>query len=74
MDENQTQKFFDLRRLIGILLTTYGVILTVYGLFFNPQTESVTINIDLLWGILILIIGVIFLLVSLRPPVEEEEE
>ena len=74
MEENQTQKFFDLRRLIGILLTIYGVVLAGYGLFFNPQTNSVTINIDLWWGLLVLVIGVIFLLVSLRAPREDDEE
>ncbi|GGE25747.1 hypothetical protein GCM10011391_00160 [Pullulanibacillus camelliae] len=67
MDEKQERKFFDLRRLIGLLLTIYGILIGGYGLFVNPQSASVSFNIDLWWGILLLVIGIIFLLLSLRP-------
>ncbi|GGH85922.1 hypothetical protein JOD43_003174 [Pullulanibacillus pueri] len=75
MEEQQQQKYFDLRRLIGILLTLYGIVLGGYGLIFNPQTDAISFNIDLWWGLLMLVVGVIFLLLSLKAPkVDEEEE
>ena len=74
MDGKKEQKFFDLRRLIGLLLTFYGVLIGGYGLIFNPQTDSVSINIDLWWGLLLLVIGIIFLIVSLKEPTDNEDE
>jgi uncharacterized membrane protein HdeD (DUF308 family) len=52
---------FDLRYPIGILFTIYGVLLTVYGLVGNKEqyARSLNINVNLIWGIVMLIFGVI---------------
>jgi len=52
---------FDLRLPIGILFTIYGVMLTVYGLVGNKEqyARSLGININLVWGIVMLIFGVV---------------
>lgn len=52
---------FDLRLPIGILFTIYGVMLTIYGLVSNKEqyTRSLGININLVWGIVMLIFGVV---------------
>lgn len=66
MDNHQEENMLDLRRLIGILLTFYGLLITIYGAIRNPHSTAVSINLDLWWGILVLIVGLIFLLISLR--------
>ena len=52
---------FDLRYPIGILFTIYGVLLTVYGLVGNKEqyARSLNINVNLIWGIVMLIFGVV---------------
>ena len=54
---------FDLRYPIGILFTIYGVLLTAYGLISKNNKElyarSLDININLVWGIVMLIFGVV---------------
>lgn len=69
-----TTNFFDLRRLIGILLTFYGLVLIIYGAVAAPTTSSVSMNLDLWWGVLTLVVGVLFLLLSLRKPRPPEKE
>jgi hypothetical protein len=61
---------FDLRMVIGGLLTLYGVVLTVMGLFASSDTKAKAagININLWAGLVILAGGAIFLAwVVLRP-------
>ena len=52
---------FDLRYPIGILFTIYGVLLTAYGVIGNKEqyARSLNININLVWGIVMLIFGVV---------------
>ena len=38
--EKKTAGIFDIRNIIGALLTIYGVILTLMGLFADPETEK----------------------------------
>jgi hypothetical protein len=54
----------DIRLPIGLLFTIFGIILTIYGIFSDKQIHdihSLGININLWWGLLILIFGLIFL-------------
>jgi len=54
---------FDLRFPIGLLFVTFGVILTIYG-FVTPDAlyqKSLEININLIWGIVMLLFGGIML-------------
>ncbi|WP_085522969.1 hypothetical protein [Tuberibacillus sp. Marseille-P3662] len=75
MNENAEQKFFNLGRLIGILLTFYGVLLAGYGAVAGEQNHHSPFNVNLWWGLVILMTGVIFLLVSLKQPdVDDDEE
>ncbi|PIU44914.1 MAG: hypothetical protein COS95_06475 [Ignavibacteriales bacterium CG07_land_8_20_14_0_80_59_12] len=54
----------DLKVPLGGLITLYGLVLAVYGLLTGPHTyvKSLGLNINLLWGILMLVLGGAFLL------------
>jgi hypothetical protein len=56
----------DLKLPIGWLLTGYGVLLTVYGLVTKKEMYAISlgINLNLIWGILMLAIGGGFLLAA----------
>ena len=58
----------DLKLPIGWLLSAYGVLLTVYGLVTKSKKEmyaiSLGINLNLVWGLLMLVIGGGFLLTA----------
>jgi len=60
----------DLRLPIGGLFVTLGVMLAGFGLVTGGNTEmyakSAGININLIWGIVMLITGVIFLVLAKR--------
>jgi len=60
----------DLRLPIGGLFVTLGVMLAGFGLVTGGNTEmyvkSGGININLIWGIVMLITGVIFLVLAKR--------
>jgi hypothetical protein len=63
-------RLFDLRMIIGVLLTVYGVILTVTGVLDGSaeiaKAEGVRIN---LWtGLALLVIGVIFIVWDVARP------
>jgi hypothetical protein len=61
---------FDLRMVIGGLLSLYGVVLTVMGLFTSDdaKAKAAGININLWAGVVILAGGAVFLAwVRLRP-------
>lgn len=61
---------FDLRLPIGIMFSFYGVVLAGYGLFSNGDKamyeRSLGININLVWGLVMLAFGAAMLLLSLR--------
>ena len=53
--EKKTAGIFDIRNIIGALLTIYGVILTLMGLFADPETEKTGgSNANLVAGIVLL--------------------
>jgi len=54
---------FDLRLPIGLLFAAFGVMLTIYGLV-TPEAvyqKSLGVNINLIWGIVMLVFGGIML-------------
>ena len=59
---------FDLRLPIGILFTFYGLLLAGYGLLGDKAqySRSLGMNINLVWGLVMLVFGVVMLLFSLR--------
>jgi uncharacterized membrane protein HdeD (DUF308 family) len=60
---------FDLRFPIGILFTAYGAILSVFGVLSNGSEiykKSLGDNINLQWGILLLIFGISMLTLAIR--------
>lgn len=62
---------FDVRNIIGLLLTIYGVILTILGaVSYDDVAAAKTgdINANLIVGIVLLVVGVFFLVwAKLRP-------
>jgi len=56
----------DLKLPIGWLLSAYGVLLTVYGLLTKKEVYAISlgINLNLAWGILMIVIGGGFLLTA----------
>jgi hypothetical protein len=65
---------FDIRNIIGALLTIYGVILLLMGIFADPQEEKTGgVNANLWAGLALLVVGGGFILwARLRPVVVPE--
>ena len=56
---------FDLRLPIGILFSLYGLLLAGFGLLGTDKeiyVRSLGININLIWGVVLLIFGVLMLI------------
>ena len=55
---------FDLRLPIGVLFTLYGALLTLYGALGDKAqyARSLGLNINLIWGLVLLVFGVIMLI------------
>ena len=60
----------DLRWPIGLMFTLIGALLVIYGLITSSNAEtyarSLGINIDLYWGLLLLVFGGIMLTLAWR--------
>ncbi|HOW84973.1 MAG TPA: hypothetical protein P5119_06415 [Candidatus Aminicenantes bacterium] len=56
----------DLKLPIGWLLSAYGVLLAVYGLLTKKEMYEISlgINLNLIWGVLMLVLGGAFLLAA----------
>ncbi len=52
----------DIRWPIGLMFTLIGVLLTAFGFVKKAQSMSLDININLIWGIVLLVFGVFMLL------------
>jgi hypothetical protein len=52
----------DIRWPIGLMFTLIGVLLTVFGFVKKTESTSLDININLIWGIVLLVFGVFMLL------------
>lgn len=60
---------FDLRLPIGILFSLFGIILTAFGLVTRDSEiyeKSLKHNINIEWGIVLLVFGGVMLLLALR--------
>jgi protein-S-isoprenylcysteine O-methyltransferase Ste14 len=59
---------FDLRIPIGLMFSIYGVLLTVYGLFSDKELykRSLDININLIWGVVLVLFGAFMLILAWR--------
>lgn len=75
MAEKHTAGAFDIRNIIGLLLTIYGVILTLMGLFADPEkAKTGGINANLWAGLALLVVGLGFIAWSRLKPVVVPEE
>jgi hypothetical protein len=60
---------FDLRLPIGIMFSTFGLILTIFGAISEKaiyEEHSLGININLIWGIVLLVFGLFMLFLALK--------
>jgi hypothetical protein len=58
----------DIRLPIGILFSLLGLILTAYGIFGDTSRyrQTLGVNINLVWGIVLLAFGLVMLLLGRR--------
>lgn len=65
----------DLRYPLGMLFIIFGVFLTLFGLFTGPATyeRSLSINVNLWWGLLMLIFGCLMYFFAWRTSQAEKE-
>lgn len=58
----------DIRTPIGLIFSVFGVILTIYGLLSDRAiyVRSLGININLVWGLILLAFGTGMLVLSMR--------
>jgi multisubunit Na+/H+ antiporter MnhG subunit len=56
----------DIRIPIGAMFALLGALLTVYGLISDPgiYTRSLGMNVNLWWGIILLVFGIIMLVLA----------
>ncbi|GAC1451931.1 MAG: hypothetical protein PVS2B3_17490 [Steroidobacteraceae bacterium] len=59
---------FDIRLPLGVMFTLIGALLTGYGLLSDPATNerSLGININLWWGLALLVLAAAFLALTWR--------
>ena len=59
----------DIRLPIGIIFSIYGVVLLLYGMVADPsifQEKSLGVNIDLWWGLAMLVFGALMAALARR--------
>lgn len=56
----------DIRWPIGLMFTLIGALLAVFGLVKSTESVSLGININLVWGIVLLVFGVFMLLGAIK--------
>jgi hypothetical protein len=56
----------DIRWPIGLMFTLIGVLLTGYGAVNPAGSQSLGININLIWGVVLLVFGVLMLLGAMK--------
>jgi hypothetical protein len=75
MSEKKTAGVFDVRTVIGALLAIYGVVLLLMAAFGDEASKKTGgVNANLWAGIVLLVVGLVFLAwVKMRPVVVEDE-
>jgi hypothetical protein len=61
----------DIRWPIGLMFTLIGALLAVFGLVKGSESISLGININLIWGAVLLVFGVLMLLGALKGKKED---
>ena len=56
----------DIRWPIGLMFTLIGVLLTAFGLVKKAESISLDININLIWGLVLLVFGVFMLMGAIK--------
>jgi hypothetical protein len=56
----------DIRLPIGLMFSLLGVLLIVTGLVNGADVRSLNININLIWGVVLLVFGALMLLGAMR--------
>jgi hypothetical protein len=56
----------DIRWPIGLMFTLIGVLLSVFGLVKKAESISLDVNINLVWGLVLLVFGVFMLLGAIK--------
>ena len=56
----------DIRWPIGLMFTLIGVLLAIFGAVKSADSMSLGININLIWGLVLLIFGVFMLLGAVK--------
>ena len=56
----------DIRWPIGLMFTLIGALLAVFGLVKGADSVSLGVNINLIWGAVLLVFGVLMLLGALK--------
>jgi drug/metabolite transporter (DMT)-like permease len=56
----------DIRWPIGLMFSFIGVLLVVTGLINGPDARSLDINVNLRWGVVLLVFGVFMLAMAWR--------
>ncbi|MEI7533457.1 MAG: hypothetical protein WCK57_03750 [Verrucomicrobiae bacterium] len=56
----------DIRWPIGLMFTLIGALLAVFGLAKGAESVSLGININLVWGAVLLVFGVLMLLGAIK--------
>lgn len=71
----QTAGLYDIRNVIGALIGIYGLILTFMGIFGDKELDKTGgVNANLWAGIVMIVVGAVFMVwARLRPVVVEEE-
>ena len=70
---------FDIRLPIGVMFVLFGSMLTGFGLVTDPAmyARSLGINVNLWWGLVLLVVGLILLLLARlrkRSPASREND
>jgi hypothetical protein len=66
----------DIRLPIGLMFTLFGLLLVVYGFISDKSIyrRSLGLNVNLGWGVVMLIFGVVMLLLGRRAATADQEE
>jgi hypothetical protein len=56
----------DIRWPIGLMFSIIGVLLVLTGLTNGPSARALGINIDLIWGVVLLVFGALMLMGAIK--------